>query len=87
MRGVVAAGEIGLDVRAQALLEGVRVPVADTVERPVQGGQVEAVRRVGYGGGDQLRCSSPSGSAAAYFSSNAVQSARTRSGWAVNRRW
>ncbi|EPH41991.1 hypothetical protein STRAU_4952 [Streptomyces aurantiacus JA 4570] len=53
VRGVVAAGEIGGDVGAQALLESFVRGVADAVQGVVERGEVEAVGGVGHGGGDQ----------------------------------
>lgn len=55
VRGVVAAGEIGLDVAAQALLERVGRVVAYAVQRPVERRGVEAVGGVGNGVRGQRR--------------------------------
>ncbi len=51
--GVVGAGEVGLDVVAQTVLEGVRVGVAQAREGVVERVEVEPVGGVGHGGGDQ----------------------------------
>lgn len=53
MRGVVAAFEVRGDVAAQPVLELLVRGVAYAVQRMVEGREVEAVRRIGHGGGHE----------------------------------